>query len=135
MAKEPKAVLEIDGACSGNPGPAGYGVVLQVNDETYTESDSIGPATNNRAEYRGLIAGLGLARDKGVDHLTVKSDSELLIRQMNGEYRVRDTYLRALRQEATKLALEFETIVFEWVSREELGRAHELARLGRDSQA
>lgn len=135
MAKEPKAVLEIDGACSGNPGPAGYGLVLYVNDDTYTENDSIGTATNNRAEYRGLVAGLDLARDKGVDHLTVKSDSQLLTRQMTGEYRVKDTHLRALHQEASELAHEFETIVFEWVPREGLGRADELARMGRDRQA
>lgn len=132
MAKEPTAVLEIDGACSGNPGPAGYGVVLYVQDDVFTEKGSIGDATNNRAEYRALIAGLRFAGNRDVEDLTVKSDSELLVYQMTGKYRVKNQRLRELHQEAVDVAGRFRTVDFECVPRDQIKQADQLARVARD---
>lgn len=77
--------LEFDGACSGNPGPAGYGILLDLGAEEVTDNGYIGEATNNRAEYIGLITGLQLAREYDVSSLVVRGDSQLVIRQMTGE--------------------------------------------------
>ena len=123
-----EAIVYFDGSCRGNPGPAGYGVVLHLEDQEFTAKDSIGEATNNRAEYRGLIAGLELARQNDVDHLIVRGDSELIINQMTGRYNVNDTKLRELHAEARELAKEFSQITYNSVDREEVDLADKLAR-------
>ena len=94
-----KARLSTDGGARGNPGPAAYGYVLEAEDGTVLEArgEAIGVATNNVAEYRALLAGLEAAREHGVDELEVVSDSELLVKQMRGEYRVKNEALRELR--------------------------------------
>jgi ribonuclease HI len=101
-----KARLSTDGGARGNPGPAAAAYVLEAHDGTVlaAHGETIGVATNNVAEYRALLAGLEKAAELGVDDLEVVSDSELLVRQMTGEYRVKNQALRELSDEATRLA-------------------------------
>ena len=115
-----KARLSTDGGARGNPGPAAYGYVLEADDGTVLEarSETIGVATNNVAEYRALVAGLERALELGVDELEVVSDSELLVRQMRGEYRVKNEALRALFAEAAELARRIGRVDYRAVRRE-----------------
>jgi ribonuclease HI len=101
-----KARLYTDGGARGNPGPAAYGYVLEAADGTVlaAEGEAIGIATNNVAEYRGLVAGLARAIELAVPEVEVRSDSELMVKQMNGVYRVKNEALRALSLEAARLA-------------------------------
>ncbi|MER3401764.1 MAG: ribonuclease H [Armatimonadota bacterium] len=101
-----RAVLYTDGASLGNPGPAGIGVVLvdETGDNAIKLAEPIGYATNNEAEYRAFIRGLELAVQHGVEHLTWYADSELLVRQWRGEYRVRQPHLAQLMTQARALA-------------------------------
>ena len=101
-----RARLSTDGGSRGNPGPAAYGYVLEAEDGHVLDArgEAIGLATNNVAEYRGLLAGLRSALERGVDELEVVSDSELLVKQMRGEYKVKNETLRALQREAAELA-------------------------------
>ncbi len=114
-----KARLFTDGGARGNPGPAAYGVVLEAEDGTVlaAEGRAIGTATNNVAEYSGLVAGLRKALELGVTDLEVVSDSELIVKQMRGEYRVRNEALRTLFLEATALARRFDTVEYRHVRR------------------
>jgi len=100
-----KARLFTDGGARGNPGPAAYGFVLESDDGTVlaAEGEAIGTATNNVAEYSGLIAGLQKALELHVPDVEVVSDSELMVKQMRGEYRVKNEALRELYDEATAL--------------------------------
>ncbi len=97
-----RARLFTDGGSRGNPGPAAYGYVLEAGDGTVlaAHGEAIGVATNNVAEYRALVAGLARAEEAGVDELEVVSDSELLVKQMRGEYKVKNAALRELWDEA-----------------------------------
>ncbi len=101
-----KARLFTDGGARGNPGPAAYGYVLEAEDGTVlaAHGEAIGVATNNVAEYRALVAGLEKAGELGVRELEVVSDSELLVKQMKGEYRVKNENLRELANQAGRLA-------------------------------
>src|SRR5687768_7044413 len=114
-------VAYIDGGARGNPGPAGYGV--RIEDEAGTLIDEfhgfLGSATNNIAEYNGLLAALRYAQQHGHRKVRIKSDSELLVRQMKGEYRVKNPGLQPLYQEARSLADGLERIVYEHVRREQ----------------
>jgi len=119
-----------DGAARGNPGPAGAGVViLDRSDgaELYEGGVFIGRATNNAAEYRGLLAGLEAAARLRADEVEVLSDSELLVRQMTGEYRVRNPRLRELHTRARELAGGFRRCSFRHIRREKNTRADRLA--------
>jgi ribonuclease HI len=100
-----KARLSTDGGARGNPGPAAYGYVLETQDGHVlaAEGEAIGVATNNQAEYRGLVAGLEKALELGVDEVEVVSDSELLVKQMRGEYKVKNAALRELHADADRL--------------------------------
>jgi ribonuclease HI len=115
-----KARLFTDGGSRGNPGPAAYGFVLEAEDGTVLDAlgQAIGVATNNVAEYRALVAGLERARDLGVDSLEVVSDSELLVKQMRGEYKVKSAALRELSIEAARLARELGKVTYTSVRRE-----------------
>jgi len=97
-----KARLFTDGGARGNPGPAAAAYVLQVEDGTVLDArgEAIGVATNNVAEYRALVAGLAKAAELGVDDLEVVSDSELLVKQMRGEYKIKNAALIDLSLEA-----------------------------------
>ena len=101
-----KARLSTDGGARGNPGPAAYGYVLESEDGHVLDArgEAIGVATNNVAEYRGLIAGLEKALEVGVSELEVVSDSELVVKQMEGDYKVKNETLRELHDQATDLA-------------------------------
>jgi len=115
-----KARLSTDGGARGNPGPAAYGFVLEAEDGTVlaAHGETIGVATNNVAEYRALIAGLEKARDLALSEVEVISDSELLVKQMNGEYRVKNEALRELSFEAARLAREIGNVSYRAVRRE-----------------
>jgi probable phosphoglycerate mutase len=115
-----KARLSTDGGARGNPGPAAYGYVLETEDGTVLDArgEPIGVATNNVAEYRALVAGLQKALEVGVRELEVVSDSELLVKQMRGEYRVKNEALRALSIEAARLARQLERVSYRAVRRE-----------------
>ena len=114
-----KARLFTDGGARGNPGPAAYGFVLESEDGTVlaAEGEAIGPATNNVAEYSGLIAGLQKAVELQVPEVEVVSDSELMVKQMRGEYRVKNEALRKLYDEATALARRLGNVEYRHVKR------------------
>jgi ribonuclease H / adenosylcobalamin/alpha-ribazole phosphatase len=115
-----KARLSTDGGARGNPGPAAYGYVLEADDGTVlaAHGETIGVATNNVAEYRALIAGLEKALELSVPELEVVSDSELLVKQMTGEYRVKNETLRELSLEASRLARKIGKVTYTAVRRE-----------------
>jgi probable phosphoglycerate mutase len=115
-----KARLSTDGGARGNPGPAAYGYVLETDDGTVLDArgEAIGVATNNVAEYRALVAGLQKALELGIRELEVISDSELLVKQMRGEYRVKNEALRALSIEAARLARQLDRVSYRAVRRE-----------------
>jgi ribonuclease HI len=115
-----KAKLSTDGGARGNPGPAAYGYVLEDEDGTVLDArgETIGVATNNVAEYRALIAGLEKAVELGIDELEVVSDSELLVKQMQGEYRVKNEALRELNDEANSLERKLGRVRYKAVRRE-----------------
>ncbi len=114
-----KARLSTDGGARGNPGPAAYGYVLETEDGTVLDArgETIGVATNNVAEYRGLVAGLAKAVELGVDEVEVVSDSELLVKQMRGEYKVKNEALRELSLEAARLARQLNKVSYTAVRR------------------
>jgi ribonuclease HI len=114
-----KARLYTDGGARGNPGPAAYGYVLEAEDGTVlaAEGEAIGIATNNVAEYRGLVAGLARAIELAVLEVEVRSDSELMVKQMNGVYRVKNDALRALSLEAAQLARQLDHVEYVHVLR------------------
>jgi ribonuclease HI len=115
-----KAKLFTDGGSRGNPGPAAYAFVLEAEDGTVLEArgEAIGVATNNVAEYSALVAGLERAVEAGVDDLEVVSDSELLVKQMRGEYRVKNRALQDLFLDASNLARMIPHVTYTAVRRE-----------------
>src|SRR5919199_264577 len=119
-ARAVKARLSTDGGARGNPGPAAYGYVLEAEDGTVLDARGarIGVATNNVAEYRGLVAGLAKAVELGVRELDVVSDSELLVKQMTGAYRVKNRALQELSLAAARLARRLGQVRYRAVRRE-----------------
>ena len=115
-----KAKLSTDGGARGNPGPAAFGYVLEAEDGTVLDArgEAIGFATNNVAEYRALVAGLEKAVELGLDEIEVVSDSELLVRQMRGEYKVKNAALRELNEAAEALAGRLRKVTYTAVRRE-----------------
>jgi ribonuclease HI len=115
-----KAKLWTDGGARGNPGPAAYGYVLETEDGSVlaAHGEAIGQATNNVAEYRALVAGLEKAVELGVERVDVVSDSELLVKQMRGDYKVKNEALRELSQEAARLARQLGSVSYTAVRRE-----------------
>ena len=109
-----------DGGARGNPGPAAYGYVLEADDGTLlaAHGERIGVATNNVAEYRALIAGLEKALELGLDEVGVVSDSELLVKQMTGEYRVKNEALKKLNDDAERVARRIGDVSYTAVRRE-----------------
>jgi ribonuclease HI len=114
-----KARLSTDGGARGNPGPAAYGYVLESEDGQVlaAHGEAIGHATNNVAEYSGLVAGMEKAAELGVRELEVVSDSELLVKQMRGDYRVKNEALRVLWEEANDLERRFAKVRYTAVRR------------------
>jgi ribonuclease HI len=115
-----KARLFTDGGSRGNPGPAAYAYVLEAEDGTVLDArgETIGVATNNVAEYAALVAGLERAAEFRVTELEVVSDSELLVKQMRGEYRVKNRALQDLFLDASRLARAIERVTYTAVRRE-----------------
>ena len=127
-------VAYIDGGARGNPGPAGYGVRIEDEGGTLIEEFNgfLGSATNNIAEYNGLLAALRYAQQHGHRTLRVKSDSELLVKQMRGEYRVKNAGIQPLYQQARAIAETLDRIAYEHVRRELNKDADRLANLAMD---
>ncbi|HEX7428615.1 MAG TPA: bifunctional RNase H/acid phosphatase [Mycobacterium sp.] len=133
-----KVIVEADGGARGNPGPAGYGSVVWSADHTTVLAEgkqAIGRATNNVAEYRGLIAGLDEAARLGATEVDVLMDSKLVVEQMSGRWKVKHPDLVALHQEAKALALRFERIGYAWIPRAENSHADRLANEAMDAAA
>ncbi|MGE5243849.1 MAG: ribonuclease HI family protein [Betaproteobacteria bacterium] len=128
-------VAYIDGGARGNPGPAGYGVRIERPDGTPVEefSQAIGVATNNVAEYRGLIAALEWARANGCRRVLVRSDSLLLVQQMRGVFKVRNAGLQPLHAKASLLAHDVGRVTFEHVGRVLNAHADRLANEAMDA--
>ncbi|MCS7022568.1 MAG: ribonuclease HI family protein [Gemmataceae bacterium] len=129
------ARLYIDGAARGNPGPAAYAVILeQPGQPPLRQAGVIGTATNNVAEYTALLQGLRLAAQQQIRHLEVFSDSELLVKQMQGQYRVRHPELQRLYQAVQQLIPRFEHVHFTHVRREQNVAADQLVNAALDGQ-
>jgi ribonuclease HI len=124
----------IDGGARGNPGPAGYGVHIEAPDGTLLAElhGGLGVATNNVAEYNGLLAALRWAKEHGHTSLHIKADSLLIVEQMRGRYKVKHPGLQPLHARATLLAHEVGRVTFEHVGREFNKNADRLSNLGMD---
>ena len=129
-------VLRCDGGSRGNPGPAAFGFVLHDPEgrEALAHGEFIGEATNNVAEYRALIAGLVAAAEHGVVALSVVMDSELVIRKMTGEYRVRHAGLKLLHEQARRAVSRVRQVRFAAVRRDRNARADELVNAALDRE-
>jgi ribonuclease HI len=130
----PALVAHIDGGARGNPGPAGYGVDVRDGRGALVAEiyGYLGVATNNTAEYAALLALLEYAREAGASSLAVRSDSELLVRQVRGEYRVKDAKLRVLHAAARRLIASLPRFGIEHVPREQNREADALANRAMD---
>jgi probable phosphoglycerate mutase len=124
----------IDGGARGNPGPAGYGVYIEGPDGVPLAElhGGLGIATNNVAEYNGLLAALRWAKDHGHRKVRIRADSELLVKQMRGEYRVKNAGLKPLFLQACALIRDVGDVTFEHVRREMNKEADRLSNLGMD---
>jgi probable phosphoglycerate mutase len=124
----------IDGGARGNPGPAGYGVYIEGPDGAPLAElhGGLGIATNNIAEYNGLLAALGWAAEHGHRKVHIRADSELLVKQMRGEYRVKNEGLKPLFLQACALIRSIGDVTFEHVRREMNKEADRLSNLGMD---
>ena len=130
-----KATIHTDGGARGNPGPAGIGVVLKdESGEVVAEiAEGIGSTTNNVAEYKALIAGLELAHSKGFTEVDVFMDSELVVSQVKGEWKIKSDGLRPLAVQARRLIDRFESWTLQHVRREQNEDADKLANQGMDA--
>ena len=134
---EETITVEFDGGARGNPGPAGIGVVLRAKDgtELLTLGRFIGRATNNVAEYRALITGLQKAKELGAKRVAIRGDSELVVKQMKGEYRVKNEGLRELYDEAQAVLRHFDHSTIDHNYRNKNALADKLANLAMDRKA
>jgi ribonuclease HI len=132
-----RARLWTDGGARGNPGPAAFAYVLETDDGTVLDArgEAIGVATNNVAEYSALVAGLSRAVEAGVSELEVRSDSELMVKQMRGEYRVKNRDLQSLFLDASRAAREIGRVTYTHVRREHNELADRLVNEALDSAA
>jgi ribonuclease HI len=131
-----KARLFTDGGARGNPGPAAYAYVLEAEDSTVlaAHGEAIGVATNNVAEYRGLVEGLRKAVEVGIGELEVVSDSELVVHQMRGEWKIKKDTLRSLWEEAQDLAAQIGKVCYTAVRREHNELADRLVNEALDAE-
>jgi ribonuclease HI len=130
-----KVTIYTDGAARGNPGPAAIGVIIK--DEAGNILDKIskrlGVTTNNQAEYQAIIIGLGKAIELGAKNAVVKSDSELVVEQINGRYKIKSTILRPLYQKVVQLTGSLESFNISYIPREQNKAADALANKALDS--
>ncbi|SEH15264.1 ribonuclease HI [Natronorubrum sediminis] len=130
-----RAHVYFDGACRGNPGPAATGWLIVTGDGIVAEGgERIGTATNNQAEYEALIEGLEAAREYGYDEIHVRGDSELIVKQVRGEYNTNNPELREKRVTVHELLTSFDEWTLEHVPREVNDRADELANEALDDR-
>jgi len=123
----------IDGGARGNPGPAGYGVHIEMPDGSVEElHGALGIATNNVAEYNGLLAALRWAVEHGHKDVKIRADSELLVKQMRGEYKVKNRGLQPLVARARILVAQLDRVTFEHVRREQNQDADRLSNVAMD---
>lgn len=130
--------MEADGGSRGNPGPAGYGAVVFSADRTEVLAEravGIGRATNNVAEYGGLIAGLQAASELGADEVDVAMDSKLVVEQMSGRWKIKHPDMIPLARQASALVREFSRVDFRWIPRAQNAHADRLANEAMDQQA
>ncbi|GGL06057.1 bifunctional RNase H/acid phosphatase [Nocardia jinanensis] len=130
-----EVVVEADGGSRGNPGPAGYGAVVFDADRVGVlaeRREALGVATNNVAEYRGLIAGLEAAAELGARVVTVRMDSKLVVEQMSGRWKIKHAALIPLADRARRLAADFEQVTYRWIPRAENSHADRLANEAMD---
>jgi len=133
-----RVVVEADGGSRGNPGPAGYGAVVFDGDHRTVLAErhaSIGRATNNVAEYRGLIAGLTAAAELGADEVDVRMDSKLVVEQMSGRWKVKHPDMIPLAAAARDVAARFRRVEYTWIPRAENAYADRLANVAMDAAA
>ena len=131
-------MVQADGGSRGNPGPAGYGAVVLDADTGAVLAErkaAIGIGTNNVAEYHGLIAGLAAARELGARDVEVRMDSQLVVEQMSGRWRVKHASMRPLARQAAELAAGFDRISFGWIPRAQNSHADRLANEAMDAAA
>ena len=136
LGKVPGLIARIDGGARANPGPAGFGVSLEDGEgrQIAALSGYLGTQTNNVAEYAALLAALQYAIDHGASRLAVFSDSELLVRQINGQYRVKNPVLQRLHRSALDRMRRLERVTISHVRREQNQEADRLANRAMDSQ-
>ncbi len=136
MSEPGVLIIHTDGGARGNPGPAAYAYVIEKNGSAaIEEAGCLGTATNNQAEYTALIHALEHAEKLGREHrLLIHSDSELLVKQMNGEYRVKDEGLKPLYERAHRLASRFREVTIRHVPRAQNARADRLYNSALDGQ-
>jgi ribonuclease HI/probable phosphoglycerate mutase len=129
-----KLIIYTDGAARGNPGPAAIGVVLKdvKGNVIATISRRLSPTTNNQAEYQAIIAGLEKAIDLGVKNVSVKSDSELVVNQINGRFKIKNTALRPLYQKVVQLTGSLESFSISYLPRSQNSAADALANKALD---
>ena len=132
--KGQKGIAQADGASRGNPGPAAYGCVFLSEDGTALcgEGETIGRATNNVAEYRGAIAALTRLRDWGLREVVVRLDSQLVVRQLQGSYKVKSAGLKSLHAQASALVDHFDRVALEYIPRAENALADAFANRALD---
>ena len=132
-----KLLVYTDGAARGNPGPAGAGVYIEDESGTGLDevSEYLGEATNNVAEYRALLLGLARAGALGATRVEIRADSELVVRQMTGEYRVRNPVLQRLHSEARALARGFTQVDYVHIRREKNTEADRMANIAIDARS
>lgn len=129
-----KATLHTDGGARGNPGPAGIGAVLRVGEDVYEMKRYIGETTNNQAEYQALVMGLEKAKALGLEEVECLLDSELVVKQLNREYRVKDKDLATQFVKVYNLAQGFKKITFRHVFREQNKEADRLVNEAIDAR-
>ena len=138
MSSKPlRVTIHVDGGARGNPGPAGAGVVISDAADggvLYEAGLFLGHATNNVAEYKGMLHGLEIASQLQAAEVELVSDSQLLVRQMNGQYKVKNAGLLPLYQQGKALAVKFETCSFRHVRREKNVEADALVNQAIDAK-
>ena len=138
MSPVTRVVAEADGGSRGNPGPAGYGAVVFSADRSEVLAErrsALGIATNNVAEYKGLIAALTAAADIGAREVDVRMDSKLVVEQMSGRWKVKHPDMIPLQREAAELARRFDSVTYEWIPRAKNSHADALANEAMDAAA
>ncbi|MFR9729518.1 bifunctional RNase H/acid phosphatase [Saccharopolyspora sp. MS10] len=132
-----RVLVEADGGSRGNPGPAGCGAVVRdaAGAVLAERSRWLGTATNNVAEYEGLLAGLRAAAELGADEVEVRMDSKLVVEQLSGRWKIKHEALRALAERARELIADFDAVTFEWIPRASNAHADRLANEAMDTRA